>query len=76
VFFLAAVVIGHREISRLKAFQLFQEVLGIQYFFEVSLLALRSPFQASNHYLQVVFKLHEYAFPSLVGYMYKAGSNL
>jgi hypothetical protein len=75
VFFLAAVVIGYREISRFKAFQLFQEVPGIECFFEVSLHALRSPFQASNHYLQVVFKLHEFAFPSLVGYMYKAGSN-
>jgi hypothetical protein len=75
LFFLAAVVIGYREISRFKPVQLFQEVPGIQCFFEVSLLALRSPFQASNHHLQVVFKLHEFAFPSLVGYMYKAGSN-
>ncbi len=61
--------------SRFKAFQLFQEVPGIQCFFDVSLHALRSPFQASNHYLQVAFKLHEFSFPSLVGYMYKAGSN-
>ncbi len=75
MFFLAAVVIGYREISRFKAFQLFQEVPGIQCFFGGELACIEVTISSFEPLFAGCFQLHEFAFPSLVGYMHKAGSN-